>query len=152
MNIYSNLLLKNLIHIVIQYYKIYAFRKKNLHLIGVALSPLAKGGGGGKIAAILFAKGWVWEREETCIKLTFTGDDTVWNMLGQLKLLLLPELADLVDTELEIVLSDGAEIDLVDQLAVLFKVIGQKVRHCELSVWVKGFIHSDKDGFPVPFL
>lgn len=73
-------------------------------------------------------------------------------MLGQLKLLLLPELADLVDTELEIVLGYGAEIDLVDQLAVLFKIIGQKVRHCELSVWVKGFIHSDKDGFPVPFL
>lgn len=45
-------------------------------------------------------------------------------MLGQLKLLLLPELADLVDTELEIVLGYGAEIDLVDQLAVLFKIIG----------------------------
>lgn len=90
--------------------------------------------------------------EETCITLTFTGDDTVWNMLGQFKLLLLPKLADLVDTELEIILSNGAKIDLVDQLAVLLKVIGQKVRHCELSVGVKGFIHSDKDGFPVPFL
>lgn len=73
-------------------------------------------------------------------------------MLGQLKLLLLPELADLIDAEFEIVLGNGAEIDLVDQLAVLFEVIGQKVRHCELSVGVKGFIHSNEDGFPVTFL
>lgn len=56
MNIYSNLLLKNLIHIVIQYYKIYAFRKKNLHLFGIALSPLATRGGGGIVIVILLCK------------------------------------------------------------------------------------------------
>lgn len=128
--------------------------KKNLHCFGVALSSLAKGGKGGIITVILLCKGGrKWGKgEETCINLTFTGDDTVWYMLGQLKLLLLPELADLIDAEFEIVLGNGAEIDLVDQLAVLFKVIGQKVRHCELSVGVKGFIHSNEDGFPVTFL
>lgn len=116
--------------------------------------PLQREGKGGIITVILLCKGGrrSGKGEETCINLTFTGDDTVWYMLGQLKLLLFPELADLVDTEFEIVFGNGPEIDLVDQLAVLFKVIGQKVRHCELSVGVKGFIHSNKDGFPVTFL
>lgn len=126
-------------------------KKKSASFWNCIISPCNGRGRGNSYSnpALQTGKG---KEEETCIKLTFAGDDTVRNMLGQLKLLLLPELADLVDTELEIVLGYGTEIDLVDQLAVLFKVIGQKIRHCELSVWVKGFIHSNKDGFPVPFL
>lgn len=128
--------------------------KKSALFWSCIISPCKGRGKGGIITVILLCKGGRrWGKgEETCINLTFTGDDTVWNMLGQLKLLLFPELADLVDAKLKIVLSNGAEIDLVDELAVLFKVIGQKIRHCELSVGVKGFIHSNEDGFPVTFL